>query len=162
MSKNLITITTPQIAGALFNAQNSERELFVARDTKAKVVMTGYLGAGEVKEGEKYVPTAYGRLPVEAAKAGEGDKARLVLSIAGGALRGVLFKAKKADAKYEYQGNVEDGTGKEYPIFGRLMKSSAGEAFINISSMDKTEPTARGNGESSDHAGTPADSEVPF
>lgn len=142
---SLITINTKQVSGALFNDKNG-RELFVARNTKAPVIMTGYVGAGEVKgEDGKYSPTEYGRLSMEASLAGEGDNTRLVLSIGGGALRGVLFRAKKEGVNYDYQGMIEDGSGLEYPVFGRKIDGERGQ-FIALSSMDKEKREENGNG----------------
>lgn len=136
----LIQINTAQVKGAIFNSK-SDREISVAKNEKAKVVMTGFIGAGEIKEGNDYKPTAFGRLPVEAALAGKGESQRLVLQVAGG-LRGVLFKA--ADGKeFDYNGNLEDGNGNEYPLFGRKVKGEQG-VFISLSSMDKKKADQRG------------------
>lgn len=164
---NLITINTKAISGALFNDKPADRNLFVGKGEKSPVIMTGYVGANEV-EGEdgEYTATAYGRLQLEAALAGTGDKQRLVLSIAGGALRGVLFKAKEG-AKFDYQGNIEAGDGLEYPVFGRKVKGERG-TFISLSSMDKEKREERDNGKGSHSnasakpdAGMP-DDDVPF
>ncbi|AJW47690.1 MULTISPECIES: hypothetical protein [Ralstonia] len=164
---SLITINTKQVSGALFNEKNG-RELFVARNTKSPVIMTGYVGAGEVKgEDGKYSPTEYGRLTMEAALAGEGDNSRLVLSIGGGALRGVLFRAKKDGVNYDYQGMIEDGNGFEYPVFGRKIDGERGQ-FIALSSMDKAKREENGSASNAparkEHEAVPAEQDegLPF
>lgn len=129
----IIKIIAAAIAGALFTEKEPSKEIFVGKGTKSKVVMTGYIGAADVKDtNDKYVPGAYGRLNVRAAKTGEGDKERLVLELDGG-LRGVLFKNKDESKNYQYAGNIDAGDGNEYVIFGRLVKGDQG-TFISLSS----------------------------
>ena len=141
----LITINTDKISGALFT-EKTGKQVPVAKGVKADVIMTGYIGANEVKNDDgEYRATAFGRLPVEAAIHDD----RMILSIAGG-LRGVLFKATKDGVEYDYSGNIEAGDGNEYPIFGRKVKGRQG-TFISISSLEKQPRKERDN-----KAGKPA------
>jgi hypothetical protein len=150
---NFITINTNTISGALFN-EKTGREIAVAKGEKSPVIMTGYIGAGETKGDDgKYAPTAFGRLPMEAAK----HQDRLVLSISGG-LRGVLFKAKEG-AKYDYSGVVEDGQ-HEYPIFGRKVSGERG-TFISLSSMERRKREATGESTGEATGGKPAQASKP-
>ena len=155
---NFITINTEKIGGALF-AEKTGKEISVAKGQKAPVIMTGYIGANEEKDGDGYKPTAFGRLQVEAAK----HEDRLVLAISGG-LRGVLFKEEKNADKYQYSGVVEDGD-TEYPVFGRQVKGERG-TFISLSSAEKRAKKDKGTKTASKQAPTPShdfeDDDVPF
>ncbi len=143
-----VTINTEKITGALFADKNG-REITVARGVKAPVVMTGFIGANEVKgEDGEYRPTAFGRLPVEAAQ----HDGRLVLSVAGG-LRGVLFKADKEGAKYDYSGNIEAGDGTRFPIFGSRKKGPNG-TFVSLYSLERETPKEK---DAKDKPPAPAD-----
>lgn len=158
---SFISINSKQVSGALF-PEKSDRELYVAKGQKSPVIMTGYLASGQVKgEDGEYHYTEYGRLPIEAAKASED---RLVLSVAGGALRGVLFKSKEGQ-KFDYSGNIEAGDGMKYAIFGRKVKGERG-TFISISSADKEpmEDSGKKSSKSKEPDNHPVieDDDVPF
>lgn len=161
---SIINFSVKSLGGAL-NKVNSSAQISVSRDQKANVVMEGYIGAGRIKNDDgKYVASGYGRLPVQAALTGEGDKQRLVLEIAGG-LRGVLFKntKKKDDNDPDYTGRLESDDF-EYGLFGRKVNSEAGE-FISLSSTDAKPREQRGTqNSSSSQQNHPADDDgsVPF
>ena len=55
---SIIKIQTPGLAGTM-SASNADGEIYVAKQTKAKVVMTGYLGANHVRDKDgNYKPSA--------------------------------------------------------------------------------------------------------
>lgn len=140
---SIVKFTCETLSGALNNCKNGG-EIRVGKDVKAKVVMDGYIGAGRVKNGDDFAPSAFGRLPLQAALVGEGDKSRLVLEVAGG-LRGVLFANKnKEEAKDpDYTGNLEVGD-EEFGLFGRKVKTENG-TFISLSSTTASSKASRGN-----------------
>ncbi len=158
---SIIAIKVAALAGSLFAAQDSTKEIYVGKDKKAKVVMTGYVGHADVKKDDKYVPGPYGRLRVLAAKAGEGAKERLVLELDGG-LRGVLFKNKVEGKNYDYIGNIDAGDGQEFVVFGRKVKTDT-TSFISLSSAAAQ---AKKESKSDDHsapaAGGNMDDDIPF
>lgn len=145
---SIVQITAATLSGVLNHLDGDSihdgNTINAGKGEKVVVTMTGYVGAADVKEGKEYVPGPYGRLPIRAAWAGEGDKERIVLDLAGG-LRGVLFEngKKDKDDDADYIGNVEDGDGKEFPLFGRKKTSSEYGDFISLSSMERQEPRQR-------------------
>jgi hypothetical protein len=131
---SLIAFTVATLSGAL-NKCSSNEEIYVAKGVKAKVIMDGYIAGPRVKNDDgTYSVSVFGRLPTRAALAGEGTKTpRLVIDIAGVA-RGVLFKhTKKDDKDPDYTGNIEVGD-QVYPLFGRKVKTEAGE-FISLNTL---------------------------
>lgn len=171
------------VQGAIF-PEASDREIFVGgkdqdgKPVKAKVLMTGAITSVEKPNADgKYVAERYGRLPVEAAAAGEGEKKRLVLQIAGG-LRAVLFATTDADkAEFrkrvgkddaeapDYNGSIELGDGTEAYLDGYRRKSADGKSFISLRS-GKVKEAKNGNGNSAaTHSAPPpatADDDLPF
>jgi hypothetical protein len=136
-SMSIIQLVAPALAGALFNDKaptegKKPREIFVGKGEKANVVMSGYVGAADVKDGDDWVAGDYGRLNVRVAHAGDGDKTRLVLELDGG-LRGVLFRNTEDGKNYDYVGNIDAGNGNEYVLFGRDVDGAQGP-FIGLSS----------------------------
>ncbi len=160
---SIIKFSVTTLGGAL-NPVQSTAEISVGRNEKARVVMEGYIGAGRMKDSNgDYKPSAFGRLPCQAALVGDDDKRRLVIEIAGG-LRGVLFKnaKKKAESDPDYNGKLEVGD-EEYGLFGRKVKTDAGE-FISLSSTEASPRQQTSKGANSvpahDHADDSRD--VPF
>ena len=161
---SIITFTTNTISGAL-NKANSTDEISIGRGNKAKVIMTGYIGAPREKdENGEYRSTAFGRLPVQAAIAGEGDKQRYVLDIAGG-LRGVLFRnPKSGENSPDYVGNIELSNAEEMTLYGRKVSTQNGD-FISLSSSEaKPKPNGNSNGSQSAPASDDGfnSSDIPF
>ncbi len=165
------------VQGAIF-PEASEREIFVAKNVKAKVIMTGALKSVDKKNDDgKYVAERFGRLPIEVAMTGDGDKKRLVLQIAGG-LRGVLFATTDADkAEFrkrigkddaeapDYNGSIELGDGTEAYLDGYRRKSDDGKSFISLrSGKVKEAKSGTGNGNSTAaHSAPPVgDDDLPF
>ena len=166
---SIIAFTCATLGGALnpVKVAGSAGEISVGRNQKAPVVMTGYIGAGRVKDADgEYKPSAFGRLSAKAALVGEGDKQRLAGEAEGG-VRFVLFKngKKKSENDPDYTGNLEVGD-VVYPLFGRKIKTEAG-SFIGLSSGEAEPRKERGKTDSAPaHAdssyGTPDADDVPF
>lgn len=153
---SIITINT-SLQGALFNLTAEEkakaREIPVAKNTKAAVVLTGHLSAQDIRQQDgSYAAGPFGRLPVEVAV----HDGRYILAIAGG-LRGTLFKMTeeertKAKERLEkarnkavsdndvpyYNGDLEIGGGKKVWLSGFVREVGAnkerpqGEKFISL------------------------------
>lgn len=139
---SFVTIAVPAIQGALFAEKGGSTIKVYGKESP--VVMVGTIQASDRKEGDKYVPTAYGRLAVKAAKAQTRDgKDYLFLSIEGG-LQGRLFKAEGKD--YDYSGSIDAGNGEEFVIFGRKRKSEGGVTFISLNSAERKKAEATNGG----------------
>lgn len=163
---SIIQFTVKTLGGALNPSTGPVEEIRVSRDETAKVVMTGFIGAGREKNAEgKYESTGFGRLPVKAAIVGEGGKQRYYLDIAGG-LRGVLFKnnKKNGDNDPDYTGNIEVGE-QVYPLFGRKIDSDNG-SFVSLNSGEAEAKGARGgrsnSSSSQDDGQYSSRQEIPF
>lgn len=162
---SIIKFSVKTVSGALNPVNGDAGEIGVSKNEKAKVVMTGYVGAPRVQQADgTYKSSAFGRLPVQAAITGEGDKKRYVIEIAGG-LRGVLFPAKnKKDEKSpDYTGNIDLGDGTEMALFGRKVSSESGN-FISLSSGEAKAKEDHGNGgkTAASHESFESDSDIPF
>jgi hypothetical protein len=145
---SIIKFTCATVGGALNPVNGPIEKIRVGKNQEAEVILSGFIGAGRVKQGEDFVPSAYGRLPVKAALVGEGTKTRYFLEIAGG-LRGVLFRnADKGNDERapDYVGNIEVEGDMVYPLFGRKVKSENGE-FVSLSSGEIEAKRSRGNGQ---------------
>lgn len=162
---SIIAFTTKTVAGSMSKVQTSAK-IRVSKSEEAQVVLSGYIGAPRVKQGDgQYKASAYGRLPLQAALTGTGDKQRYVLEIAGG-LRGVLFKAKQSgENSPDYMGNIDLGGGMEMALFGRKVSNDGGD-FISLSSGEAKPAQPRGNGgsqQSEQHAPDFSDDDgIPF
>jgi len=163
----IVKILTAGLSGAMEAVKGTAGTMNVGKGVKETVVMTGYLGAPREKGSDgEYKASAFGRLPIQAALTGEGDKKRYVIDIAGG-LRGVLFKKKnkKEDKDPDYTGSVDLGDGTELGLFGRTVKGENG-TFISLSTT--SEPKARQNQNGGHSAPAPVDNggfeddDIPF
>lgn len=131
---SFVNIATTAIQGALFQEKNNKTIKVYGRESA--VIMSGSIQAADKKEGDKYVPMAYGRLAVLAAKAETRDgKEYLHLAIEGG-LQGRLYKADPG-REYEYAGAIDAGDGTEFVVFGRRRKSEGGVSFISLNSAER-------------------------
>lgn len=163
---SIIKFTVATVSGALNKAPANSGEINVGKDKKATVALVGYIGAPREKQSDgSYKSTAYGRLSVKAAIAGDGEAKRYVLEIEGG-LRGVLFPAKnKKDEKApDYNGNIDLGDGTEMGLFGRKQHSENGD-FISLSSTEakaKQEAKGKGGSKSAPAPSFDDDGDIPF
>lgn len=131
---SFVNIAVPSIQGALFQEKSEKKIKVYGRESA--VIMSGSIQAADKKEGDKYVPLAYGRLAVQAAKAETKDgKEYLFLSIEGG-LQGHLHKADPGQ-DYDYAGSIDAGDGTEFVVFGRRRKSEGGVSFISLNSAER-------------------------
>lgn len=158
MAASFVQIAVPAVQGALF-AEKNDLKIKVYGQEKP-VVMSGSLQAADKKEGDKYVPTAYGRLGIKAVKASTKDGKEYLQLVIDGGLSGRLFKAEGKD--YDYAGAIDTGDGHEFAIFGRKRKSEAGNSFIALSSGERRAKEAHSNGEHAAVAATADDDEIPF
>ncbi|MCX8016363.1 MAG: hypothetical protein N2690_00470 [Rhodocyclaceae bacterium] len=161
----LINIAVSSIQGALFPSKGgAEMKVYGA---PSPVLFEGSLQAADKKDGDRWVPTAYGRLRVQAAKAtSKGGKEYLHLAIEGG-LTGRLFKAE-AGKDYDYSGVIDAGGDEEFVVFGRRRKSEGGVSFIALNSAERKKKEAPNNGSAASAAPaahTPAaadEDDIPF
>lgn len=135
---NFVQISVPAIQGALFT-EKGERTIKVY-GKESPVVMTGSIAATDKKDGDRYVPTAYGRLNVQAAKAQSREGKEYLFLLIEGGLQGRLTKAEGKD--YDYIGSIDAGGDEEFTVFGRKRKSEGGLTFISLNSADRKKKEA--------------------
>lgn len=157
---SLVKIAVPAIQGALFTEKSDRSIKVYGKDST--VIMTGSISATDKKEGDKYVPMAYGRLNLQAAKAQTREGKEYMFLLVDGGLQGRLMKAEGKD--YDYIGSIDAGEDEEFVVFGRKRKSEGGLSFISINSAErkKKEATPAKTAGAPAHAAQEDEMDIPF
>lgn len=147
MAKFFVTLNVkPEFTlGGVRAASNAPKE-FNYFGKKIETTLTGTARAADVKKGNELEPGGYGLLSVVAGKAQtKAGEDYLVGQMAG--LSFWLVKTKKESATgVIYSGTLENGDGREFPIFARERKSKDGRRFLSVSAgeaQDKKQARAR-------------------
>lgn len=132
---SIISIQVPAIQAALFPVRGESQTVKVY-GVESPVLFTGSLQAADKKDGDRWVPGAYGRLSVRAAKASSREGKEYLALVIDGGLQGRLYKAEPGK-DYEYVGSIDAGGGEEFVVFGRRRKSEGGVSFISLNSAER-------------------------